>query len=381
MPIFDQGYQHWSGGLSGHAWRWLTITRHGVRTGLKNRFLRYLILAAWVPAIALVLVLCFWGLIERKSSAASTLIQFLSFLQPGIITSPRDYRIDIWRLSYFYFLRSELWFSMIMIFLLGPGLISQDLRFNALPLYFSRPLRRIDYFLGKLGVIVVFLALVMIVPSIVAYIMGLAFSLDISIIGDTSGILLASIGYGLIVSLSAGLLMLALSALSRNSRYVALLWAAVWIISSVVSLVLQSVDSEQRRYAYFSKLTPPSEMVRSDSLSRQERTTRMRAWRRARERAYTEYQLGELEFSKKDWRPVVSYMADLSRMGQQLLSTNETWKKLSRFEPDPQSRDRILATYMGPEFPWYWSAAALIGLFGFSACILNLSVKSMDRLK
>jgi ABC-2 type transport system permease protein len=381
MPIFDQGYQHWSGGLSGHAWRWLTITRHGVRTGLKNRFLRYLILAAWVPAIALVLVLCFWGLIERKSSAASTLIQFLSFLQPGIITSPRDYRIDIWRLSYFYFLRSELWFSMIMIFLLGPGLISQDLRFNALPLYFSRPLRRIDYFLGKLGVIVVFLALVMIVPSIVAYIMGLAFSLDISIIGDTFGILLASIGYGLIVSLSAGLLMLALSALSRNSRYVALLWAAVWIISSVVSLVLQSVDSEQRRYAYFSKLTPPSEMVRSDSLSRQERTTRMRAWRRARERAYTEYQLGELEFSKKDWRPVVSYMADLSRMGQQLLSTNETWKKLSRFEPDPQSRDRILANYMGPEFPWYWSAAALIGLFGFSACILNLSVKSMDRLK
>jgi ABC-2 type transport system permease protein len=381
MPIFDQGYQHWSGGLSGHAWRWLTITRHGVRAGLKNRFLRYLILAAWVPAIALVLVLCFWGLIERKSSAASTLIQFLSFLQPGIITSPRDYRIDIWRLSYFYFLRSELWFSMIMIFLLGPGLISQDLRFNALPLYFSRPLRRIDYFLGKLGVIVVFLALVMIVPSIVAYIMGLAFSLDISIIGDTFGILLASIGYGLIVSLSAGLLMLALSALSRNSRYVALLWAAVWIISSVVSLVLQSVDSEQRRYAYFSKLTPPSEMVRSDSLSRQERTTQMRAWRRARERAYTEYRLGELEFSKKDWRPVVSYMADLSRMGQQLLSTNETWKKLSRFEPDPQSRDRILATYMGPEFPWYWSAAALIGLFGFSACILNLSVKSMDRLK
>jgi hypothetical protein len=31
MPIFDQGYQHWSGALSGHAWRWLVITRHGVR--------------------------------------------------------------------------------------------------------------------------------------------------------------------------------------------------------------------------------------------------------------------------------------------------------------------------------------------------------------
>ena len=33
MPIFDQGYQHWTGHLSGHAWRWLAITRHGVRVG------------------------------------------------------------------------------------------------------------------------------------------------------------------------------------------------------------------------------------------------------------------------------------------------------------------------------------------------------------
>ena len=32
MPIFDQGYQHWQGKLSGHAWRWLSITRQGVRT-------------------------------------------------------------------------------------------------------------------------------------------------------------------------------------------------------------------------------------------------------------------------------------------------------------------------------------------------------------
>ena len=33
MPIIDQGYQHWSGELSGHAWRWLAIARHGVRVG------------------------------------------------------------------------------------------------------------------------------------------------------------------------------------------------------------------------------------------------------------------------------------------------------------------------------------------------------------
>ena len=41
----------------------------------------------------------------------------------------------------------------LLVLLVGPSLISQDLRFNAIPLYFSRPLRRFDYFVGKLGVI------------------------------------------------------------------------------------------------------------------------------------------------------------------------------------------------------------------------------------
>ena len=47
---------------------------------------------------------------------------------------------------------------MLLVVLAGPNLISRDLRFNALPLYFSRPLTRLDYFLGKLGVIAALVA-------------------------------------------------------------------------------------------------------------------------------------------------------------------------------------------------------------------------------
>ena len=83
-----------------------------------------------------------------------------SILGPEILADPKAYRVEVWTLAYHYFLLTELRFSMILVLLVGPNLISQDLRFNALPLYFSRPLRRIDYFLGKLGVIVVFLGLV-----------------------------------------------------------------------------------------------------------------------------------------------------------------------------------------------------------------------------
>src|SRR5262249_43306407 len=50
MPIFDQGYQHWQGTLSSHAWRWLTVTRHGVRGQLQNRWTRLIMLFAWGAA-------------------------------------------------------------------------------------------------------------------------------------------------------------------------------------------------------------------------------------------------------------------------------------------------------------------------------------------
>jgi thiol:disulfide interchange protein len=76
--------------------------------------------------------------------------------------------------------------------------------------------------------------------------LGLLFSLDITIVRDTSKVLLAAVLYGLVIAVSAGTLMLALSSLSRNSRYVAMFWLGVWILSSTVSAVLMSVEQERR---------------------------------------------------------------------------------------------------------------------------------------
>lgn len=250
MPIFDQGYQHWSGTLSGHAWRWLAITRHGMRIGRKSLIMRVFLLLAWTPALCLAFMLCIWGLVERKSDLVGAVSGILGFLAPQVLANPLHYRVEIWTLFYSRFLQVELYLSIVLILMVGPNLISQDLRFNALPLYFSRPLRRIDYFLGKLGIITGFLAMVMIVPAIAAYILGLLFSQDATIIRDTLPILLASILYGLVISISAGMLILALSSLSRNSRYTALFWLGIFLVGASLSTILQEVDKDQRRHDY-----------------------------------------------------------------------------------------------------------------------------------
>src|SRR5712691_9314503 len=152
MPIFDQGYQHWKGSLSGHAWRWLAVARHGVRTQLKSRIVRLLLLIAWLPAIALIVVLALWGLLEQR---VESVLGFLGRLLPaGVIAEPQQYRTAVWTVAYAFFFQAEIFFSLFLVMAIGPNLISRDLRFNALPLYFSRPLRRVDYFCGKLGVLV-----------------------------------------------------------------------------------------------------------------------------------------------------------------------------------------------------------------------------------
>src|SRR5438552_5225168 len=245
MPIFDQGYQHWKGPLAGHGWRWLAVARHGVRSTLKGRIVKGLLFLAWVPAIVLVVVLATWGLLEQQAESVLTFLRRL--LPADVIARPQDFRAAVWTIAYMFFFKAELVCSLFLVLVVGPSLISRDLRFNALPLYFARPLRRVDYFLGKLGVIGFFLAAIVIVPAAAAYLLGVAFSLDLGVVRDTHRLLWAGTLYGSIITVSAGTLMLALSALSRRSIYVGLAWAGLIFLSHMLASALVGIRGDTAR--------------------------------------------------------------------------------------------------------------------------------------
>ncbi len=364
MPIFDQGYQHWDGRLSGHGWRWLTIARQGVRAQMKGKLTRIVLLLALLPAIGLGLVLVAWGLLEQKAEFIRPVFAFLNFPRE-MVEDPRAFRQPIWNIAFHFFFAVEMFFSMILVMLVGPGLVSQDLRFNAIPLYFSRPLRRFDYFLGKLGVIGFFLGLVAIAPAVFAYVLGVLFSLDLSVIKDTWRILAASIAYGFVIVLSAGTLMLALSSLSRNSRYVGLFWIGIWIISGAVGGILGAMHEESAEHA----------VVRAEMQGKQ-RDRNQAEWLRVREKAID----ARREAARVNWRPLFSYTDNLHRIRAWLFDTHNSFEQLGRVGNNALNA-RDFADAMVPQFPWYWSAGVLAGLFGISVWILTTRVKSLDRLK
>ncbi len=349
MPIFDQGYQHWNGPLAGHAWRWLAITRQGVRAQWKNKAVRFSVISGLFPALILSVMLIIYGLFEQKSDLLTPFLGLFQNLPDAIKNGPRAYRRDIWTLAFHYFFTFQIFFSMVIVLLVGPDLISQDLRFNAIPLYFSRPLRRIDYFLGKLGVIGFYIGLVTVAPVLLAYSLGLAFSLEFSVITDTWRLLLSSLALCGLIIVSSGTLMLAFSSLSRNSRYVGAIWVGVWILSNITADALTATV-------------------------------------------------------KADWCPTVSYTNNLLRVREALLDTATAQENLSKLVQagTDQVRDAVIpfplnkvARRRPPRPPgrppsflpalstysWTWSAGVLGGLFAMSALVLTTRVKSLDRLK
>jgi ABC-2 type transport system permease protein len=354
MPILDQGYQHWNGSLAGHALRWLTITRQGVRAQLRNRWVLLTLFGALVPALVLGGFLIVWGLFEQQSALLTPFLFFFRGLPEELRAGPKGFRLTFWTLAYELFFRVQVSACMILTALVGPDLISQDLRFNALPLYFSRPLRRIDYFLGKFGVIAVFLLAVLLAPAVLAYVVGLAFSFDPRLVVDTWRVLAASIAFSLIATASAGLLMLAFSSLSRNSRYVAAMWVGLWMVGFVTAASLH--NSSYRR-----------------------------------------------------WTPLVSYTSNLARIHSAFLGFDDEWARVTDLFRKARDADRTASSFgpmirrRGPTIDhgavrpstsprpgesapepfvsWRWSAGVLAALGLASVAVLSTRVRSLDRLK
>ena len=368
MPIFDQGYQHWDGKLAGQAGRWLPITRHGVQVQLKNWWIRWFLMAACLPALVLVCIVAIWGLFEQQSEFLKPFLFFFQNLPEDIRSGPKRFRTPLWTLAFRQFFDLQLTVSMILVLLVGPDLISQDLRFNAIPLYLSRPLRRFEYFLGKLGVIAVFLSAVTLVPALLAFVLGYGFSFDPAVIRDTYRLLFASIAFGLIVVVSAGLLMLALSSLSRNSRYVGAMWLGLWIVSNITSGVLDRT-------------------VRADWCALVSYTNNLRRVRDA------------LFDAEGSWDQVMNVFEVGRQAGQNMMMGPFGPGRAQRFRkgaPEPRSpliasrdndrgrrgQERLRRSVFAPEtYPWQWSAGVLAGLALVSVGILTTRIRSLDRLR
>ncbi|MBE0460804.1 MAG: ABC transporter permease subunit [Candidatus Aminicenantes bacterium] len=220
MTIKEKGYAHWDGKLQEKRFPWFPITRLGIKLAFKKKYFKFLFSMTLVPAIIYLAGIYASERLEDFRFMISESALFIK-ITPAYFNS--------------YYTNDFILFMIVMIMVFaGAGLISDDLKYNALQLYFSRPLSKKDYIFGKASVIVFFMFIVTIIPGVVFFIMKLIFSGSFKFLIDYPWLILSIFGYSLILIAFFSFYTLFLSSLSKNRRYVTVLIFGLYVFSDIL---------------------------------------------------------------------------------------------------------------------------------------------------
>ncbi len=222
-PIHDQSYRRYQGARNTVGRAWSVIAWAGIRAMLAKRVYLGLVLLSWVPFIV----------------NAVRIYVATNFPQAGAFfgINPAMFRS---------FLDSQGVFVFFMTVWAGAGLIANDRRVNALQIYLSKPLLRSEYIGGKFAVLAAFLLNVTLVPGLLLILLQIAFSGSFEFIGKNLYLIPAIILGSLIQVIVASTTMLALSSLSKSSRYAALLYTGAIFFTDALFNALRVINGSTR---------------------------------------------------------------------------------------------------------------------------------------
>jgi ABC-2 type transport system permease protein len=223
MPIHDQSYRRYRGQREDVRSAWTVIALTGIKQLLKTRVFLGMLFFSLMPFI----IRCV------QLYLAANYPQLGSFVEP----SPKMFR---------GFLENQSFFVFVMTIYVGSGLIAKDRLANALQIYLSKPLTRADYIAGKMAILVTFLLLITLVPGLLLILLQIVFSGSFMFIRENIFLVPAVTLASLAIVLVASFTMLALSSLSKSSRYVAILYAGIMLFTNAIYGVLRLVTGSNK---------------------------------------------------------------------------------------------------------------------------------------
>jgi ABC-2 type transport system permease protein len=220
MPIHDQGYRRYGGRRLPHGNAWWVIARTQLRAALKYRLFIMLLIASYIPFV-----------VRAVQTYLSTSFQAV----PMLAISAQTFRD---------FLDQQAIFIFLITIALG-GAIADDRRANALQLYLSKPLTRVEYVLGRLVPVLACLLAVTLLPALVLLLLQIAFSGSTAFVRQNLFLLPAITIASLTQALVSSCAILALASLSKSRRFVAIMYAGVIFFSSAMSAVLRGITGSR----------------------------------------------------------------------------------------------------------------------------------------
>jgi ABC-type transport system involved in multi-copper enzyme maturation permease subunit len=215
-PVHDQSYRRYGGTRRSPGGAWLVIARTGIRAMLSRRVFIGLLALSWIPFLVRTV----------QIYAVTTYPQARQVL-------PIDVRL------FERFVEGQGLFAFFITVYVGAGLIANDRRANALQVYLSKPIARLEYIGGKLAILMTYLAFATLVPSLLLIVMQLVFSGSFDFVRENPSLIPAVTVASLLRIIVGSITMLALSSVSRSTRYVAVLYTGVIFFAEAIYAVLR----------------------------------------------------------------------------------------------------------------------------------------------
>lgn len=290
MPLHDVGYRPWRGDRLGPGSAIGVIALTGIRLAWTSRWLRRLVFFAWSPA--LVFATSFFafeqaideGRLENMRDAAragrnldgvgmlGTVLADTLGRSAGHAKGTRpvkraggstadaqgdpgagaklDPKVDIaetrrvvWSRLLLAFMRvPQAVLLAVVIGLVAPSLVSRDLRAKAWLVYFTRPVGRLEYILGKAAILAALVAAITVLPALALWLMGVMVSPSVWVAVDTWDLPLKAVAASIVLAVPTVLLALAYSSATAESRIASFAWFATWAACWIAHSTLTTAD-------------------------------------------------------------------------------------------------------------------------------------------
>ncbi len=217
MPIHDQGYRRYIGSRDAIGRSWQVMTRAGVMSMVSKRAFIGVMLMAWTGFVVRAVQIYVSATFTQAAFLAPTGETFREFLdQQGVFV----FFVTIW---------------------VGAGLIANDRRANALQLYLSKPMTSAEYIAGKLAILFIFLVGVTFLPAMMLLLTQAMFAGSLTFIRNNLYLFPAITLFSLAQVLLASTTMLALSSLSKSSRFVGVMYAGLFFFTTALFNALRGI--------------------------------------------------------------------------------------------------------------------------------------------
>jgi ABC-2 type transport system permease protein len=221
VPIHDQGYRRYEGRRQPHGRTWWVIAKAGLMERLRERKFLGLLLVAWLPFIVRAVQMYLAANIPQAAVLAPTAGTFREFIDQQSI------------------------FVFFITIYVGSGLIANDRRANALQIYLSKPLTRVEYVAGKLATLVMLLAAVTWLPGMLLLLLQMLFAGNFTFLRANLFLFPAITLFSAILVLLSAFAMLALSSLSKSRRFVAMMYAGLIFFTAAMYQALRQMTGSR----------------------------------------------------------------------------------------------------------------------------------------